>query len=134
MDGATGRIYQRGFHALALCEDCNNKTGAWYGTEYARWCQWGHTFMDAMRENPPPLVPAFNGFPLRIAKQVLVTMIASSGPTLTDRRPDLRDLCLNREAPCETPVRLATYLCNSATGRPQESPTQLTRTAAYTAW
>ncbi len=28
-----GRIEQRGAGDLTLCEDCNNKTGSWYGNE-----------------------------------------------------------------------------------------------------
>jgi hypothetical protein len=38
-DGKRGLQGQRGSGAYSLCEPCNNKTGAWYGTEYVSWAK-----------------------------------------------------------------------------------------------
>jgi len=79
---------------------------------------WGHDLLDAMRQTPVPEVPAFRGYPARIGKQVLATMIAASGPALTERRPDVRDLVLNREqVAVPDSIRLSMYLCPTSTGR-----------------
>src|ERR1700740_102769 len=32
-----GRVQQRGVGAYTLCVQCNNDTGAWYGSAYAEW-------------------------------------------------------------------------------------------------
>lgn len=113
-----GKVYQRGFHAPVLCEECNKKTGSWYGEEFAGWSRWGLELLDAMRLRPIPDVPGYTGHPLRIAKQVLSTMIAASSPDLTATRPDLVPFVLNKEstAPARS-IKLTTYLCPSSTGR-----------------
>lgn len=118
LDGGRGRIYQRGFHVPSLCGPCNNNTGAWYGVEFSRWSQWGFTVLKAMREKDPPNVPVFVGYPLRIAKQVLSTMVAASQPALTAERPDLAPFLVNRDAVAQPgQFELSAYLCPTATGR-----------------
>lgn len=113
-----GKIYQRGFHANVLCEDCNNKTGAWYGEEFAAWSRWGLQVLDAMRQRPIPNVPMHTGYPLRIAKQVVSTMIASSSTDLTANRPDLQPFVLDKDATAPAgSIQLSTYLCPTSTGR-----------------
>lgn len=117
-EGGGGRIYQRGFHANVLCEECNKKTGAWYGDEFAAWSQWGLQLLDALRQRPVPNIPAYTGYPLRIAKQVVSTMIAASSTDLTTTRPDLAPFVLDRDATAPAgSVRLSTYLCPTSTGR-----------------
>ena len=52
LEGEGGKIYQRGFHVNVLCEDCNNKTGGWYGGEFAAWSKWGLELLGATRQRP----------------------------------------------------------------------------------
>ncbi|MFA6165419.1 MAG: hypothetical protein WC700_02305 [Gemmatimonadaceae bacterium] len=71
-----------------------------------------------MRREPQPLVSAFRGYPLRIAKQVVTTMIAASSGDLLTRRPDLQSFVLNREEVAKPgQMRLTGYLCPSRNGR-----------------
>ena len=118
LEGGRGDQYQNGFHAPVLCEDCNNNTGAWYGSEFANWTKWGLKLLDEMRKPEPSLVPAYEGRPARIAKQVVSTMIASAQEGFADHNPHLRDFVLDPYrtlSPYE--LRLTTYLCPTRTGR-----------------
>ena len=117
-DGRPGRVYQRGFHAPVLCEACNNLTGAWYGAEFGKWSDWGRGLLDAMRTGSAARMPAYRGYPVRIAKQVITTMIAASTGDLLDRRPDLKSFVLNREEAAQPgQIQLTCYLCPSRSGR-----------------
>jgi hypothetical protein len=118
LEGGSGVHYQRGFHKPVLCEDCNNNTGRWYGGEFASWTQWGLNVLDEMRKPEASAVPAYEGFPVRIAKQVISTLIASAQADFADANPQLREFVLDRHrtlAPHE--LRLDTYLCPTRTGR-----------------
>jgi hypothetical protein len=117
-EGGRGDHYQRGFHKAVLCEKCNNNTGSWYGGEFATWTQWGFKLLDAMRQEEPRIVPAYRGYPARVAKQVVSTMIASAQDGFADQNPHLRDFVLDPHrtiSPDE--LRLTTYLCPTRTGR-----------------
>ena len=118
LEGGRGKQYQNGFYSNVLCEECNNITGTWYGAEFANWTKWGMKLLDALRHDPPPIVPAYTGRPARIAKQVVSTMIAASQEGFADANPHLRDFVLNphkKLTPDE--LRLAMYLCPTRTGR-----------------
>lgn len=117
-EGRRGQLYQRGFHTPVLCETCNKITGSWYGTEFAKWSDWGRSLLEAMRTGSKRPVPAFTGYPLRIAKQVVTTMIAASVGDLLERRPDLKSFVLNRDEVAKSgQIRLTGYLCPSRAGR-----------------
>src|SRR5581483_1092578 len=108
-----GRIEQRGAGARVLCEDCNNKTGSWYGNELALLSRAAHNLLArspleefdsslqpmasdvAFKQTPgrPDLGP----HPLRIAKQIVSMMLATSPPELARLHPDLPAFVLDRE-------------------------------------
>lgn len=116
--GGPARPYQRGFHQPALCERCNKLTGARYGREFSAWSKWGHQLLEEMRRELPRRVDPYIGYPARIAKQVVATMIAASQSSLTDSRPDLRMFVLDPNSHLTRgQLRLATYLCPTHTGR-----------------
>jgi hypothetical protein len=118
LEDRRGRIYQRGYHDSVFCEDCNRLTGSWYGAAYADWTRWGLGLLGAPRRSEEGVMPAHNGYPLRVCKQIIATMIAISGEGLTDLRPDLVAFVLDRTATLSpATVKLATYLCPSASGR-----------------
>lgn len=118
LEGGKGRKYQRGFHARVLCEECNNLTGAWYGNEFASWSQWGFAALERLREQSSALLPAYEGYPARIAKQVVSTLIASAQDGFADAHPQLRAFVMNRDMKLGPhQIRLATYLCPTKTGR-----------------
>lgn len=113
-----GQVFQRGYHAYVLCDECNQTTGAWYGDEFAKWSRWGFQLLDSMLQRTVPPVAEYTGYPLRIAKQVVSTMIASSAKDLTNTRPDLAHFVLEKEAVAPAGfIRLSTYLCPTSTGR-----------------
>lgn len=117
-DGRRGRIYQSGYYAPVLCESCNNLTGARYGAEFARWSEWGHLLLAEGRKKEPAHVEVFRGYPLRIAKQIVATMLAASQEELVVQRPDLRAFVMDPELSA-TPgqIRLTAYLCGTRSGR-----------------
>lgn len=118
LDGGRGNHYQNGFHRPVFCQDCNNNTGSWYGGEFTRWTKWGLIILELLRQKKPFEVPFFDGYPVRIAKQVVSTMIASANYGFVDRQPHLRDFVLNPQRTLSPDqLRLTTYLCSTRTGR-----------------
>jgi hypothetical protein len=120
-EGTKGRIYQSGFHVASLCIDCNRNTGSWYGTEFTKWSEWGHQLVEAVyqpHDAEPTMVPVYTGFPARIGKQVLSTMLAASQLELGDDYARLRELVLDRNT-VATPgeIDLAMYLSPASAGR-----------------
>jgi hypothetical protein len=117
LDGGRPTPFQNGFWTYALCEDCNKITGALYGSEFAAWTRWGMALHDAMNAGSGR-VAAHRGYPARIAKQVISTMIASSQAGFADAHPHLRSFVLDRDAKFSaSDLRLATYVVGSRTGR-----------------
>ncbi|MEP7383962.1 MAG: hypothetical protein ABI910_19945, partial [Gemmatimonadota bacterium] len=117
-DGRPGRTYQSGYHSPVICEACNKLTGARYGTEFAKWSEWGHVLLAEGRKKEPARIEGFRGCPLRIAKQIVATMLAASQEELISQRPDLRDFVVDPELAARPgQIRLATYLCGTRSGR-----------------
>ncbi len=117
LNGGRPIRFQRGYHSRVFCDDCNRRTGSWYGDEFARWSRWGLSILDGLRQPSPPAPTIFTGHPLRIVKQILSTMVASS-PGLVDRRPDIAEFVLSREQTRPLGwIRLKTFLCPTRTGR-----------------
>jgi hypothetical protein len=118
MFGAGGvRVYQSGFHSSVLCETCNRLTGSRYGTEFAKWSAWGREILRGVH-NGVMVSPPYLGYPARIAKQIVSTMIASAGSSFADRQPRLRQFVLEPEFVLgEDELNLSVYLCTTLTGR-----------------
>ena len=118
LEGGHGKPFQRGFHARVFCATCNSLTGSWYGGEFTKWSQWGFLLLEASQARSSKPIDAYEGYPLRIAKQVISTMIASSQEGFTDRHPEFRNFVLTRELTAgPAAFRLSTYLCPTRTGR-----------------
>jgi hypothetical protein len=105
-----GRIEQRGVGARTLCERCNNNTGSWYGNELALAARAGArilleevplTEFDALTESRYGRVTIKqtdkHPHPLRLIKQIITMLLATSPPTLSLSHPDLGDFVLDRE-------------------------------------
>ena len=104
-----GRIEQRGAGGQVLCEDCNNKTGSWYGNELRVAANSGARIL---RESP---LDEFDGLlehrwasvkftqsetgphPLRFIKQVVTMLLATSPVELSLAYPELGDFVLDKE-------------------------------------
>lgn len=80
----------------ALCSSCNNQTGGWYNPAYIKFAR--HCRALARPEDAGKLCQLEPSFHLqRVAKQALVSLIATSQPGLTARYPDLCTLLLGKE-------------------------------------
>ena len=106
---AGGRREQRGAGGHTLCSQCNNKTGSWYSAELARAARAGaRILVDAplgeldeqfthqwARVN---ITKTDHGpYPLRLIKQIVAMMLATSPPELSRAHPELGDFVLDRE-------------------------------------
>ena len=103
-----GRIEQRGAGAHTLCERCNNNTGSWYGTELKRAANTGAKLLmstplkefDQLLEHrwaQVKLKQTEKGpHPLRLIKQIVAMLLATSTPELTINHPELGDFVLDR--------------------------------------
>lgn len=105
-----GRLERRGAGDHTLCADCNNKTGSWYGTELRRAAKSGARILQEapLDELDAKLEPtwasvafregATRPHPLRLIKQVLTMLLATSPPELSATHPELAAFVLDREA------------------------------------
>jgi len=116
-----GRLERRGAGDHTLCAECNNNTGSWYGTELRRAAksavrilrQLPLNELDAKLEPTWASVAFRQGatrpHPLRLIKQVLAMLLATSPPELSATHPELADFVLDREA-TGLPERFQFYL------------------------
>lgn len=84
----------RGNTLAVLCKRCNNTTGSIYGTEYVPFVKDVANHADGKRHGERVQFTA-RTFPLRIVKQVLTTLCATSGD-LGSEMPYIRKLLKNR--------------------------------------
>lgn len=93
----------------SLCGPCNNNTGSWYNGAYVRMVRACAKVARPKAAGTSCDVAILN--PQRVAKQALVSLIATSQPGLTARYPGLRALLLDRESQASlVPSRLWLYL------------------------
>ena len=100
----TGTIVQ-GAKERALCASCNNRTGSWYNGAYVGLARAARKIALPKAAGTVLDVDVLN--PQRVAKQALVSIVATSQPGFTTRYPQLRTLLVSREArgPLD-PIRL----------------------------
>ena len=92
----------------ALCESCNNSTGAWYGPAYVSWAQQGVILLKAYAGGRALGASPFTIYPLRVFKQLLVMFCSACGPGLRERLPGLERYLLNRGA-TDAPAGIRLY-------------------------
>ena len=106
-----GQIEQRGAGVMALCQRCNNNTGSWYGMELVRAARSGvgilrDADLDALDRKLEPTFasvifrqqPRIGPHPLRLIKQIVTMLLATSQIEFSIANPDLGDFVLDREA------------------------------------
>jgi hypothetical protein len=89
-----GKIIQ-GAKYDSLCERCNNNTGSWYNSAYAKLVRAGQKVATPKNAGTVCEVQIVN--PQRVVKQALTSIVATSQPGLTAQYPDLRALLLDGE-------------------------------------
>jgi len=93
----------------SLCAPCNNNTGSWYNRAYIGLVRVAGKMATPKAARTSRDVSVLN--PQRVAKQALVSLVATSQPGLTARYPHLRALLCEREATGRLdPIRLWLYL------------------------
>lgn len=99
-DGLQFLNLQKGMGGWTLCAECNNKTGAWYGAEYAavanviyRALSEYKTFDDSRKND---LLVLTGVHPLRFIKQVISLFCSVNDPN-DPRFDELREFVLDKE-------------------------------------
>ena len=91
-----GEVSQRGpVGGYTLCEECNNNTGAWYGTEFAKWAHQGMDILEYTYSSPS-LYYRFHIFPLRVLKQIICMFFSITDDLFACNHPDLVRFVLNK--------------------------------------
>lgn len=98
-----GRIQQGGIGVHTLCEQCNNDTGAWYGTEYVQWAKIGQNIIHNWKAKGKTegIVTLKGVYPLRFLKQVITCFFSvvgsPDGAAFARQYPGLVQFVLNRQ-------------------------------------
>lgn len=105
-----GKVEQRGAGGAVLCRRCNNNTGSWYGSELVRAARAGARILsqlplDEIDESLEPgyaqvkftQQPQVGPHPLRLAKQIIAMLLATSQLDFSLKNPELGDFVLERE-------------------------------------
>jgi len=104
-----GQMIQGGAKYDSLCAACNNTTGSWYNGAYVRLVRAAVKLAAPRTAGAAYDVAVLN--PQRVAKQALVSIVATSQPGLTTRYPHIRTLLCEKEARGSiAPLRLWLYL------------------------
>ncbi len=87
---------QGGSRVKSLCSGCNNKTGAWYNSEYLRFVR---SCRDIAQEKAAGTTVSFSKTfrPSRVIKQGLATLTATCQSGLLEVHPEIGDLLRNRD-------------------------------------
>lgn len=104
-----GTVQQRGAGSTVLCQRCNNNTGSWYGSELVRAARAGANILsqlplaelDTKLEYTAATVgfkqqPGIGPHPLRLIKQVIAMLLATSPLDFSEANPELGDFVLDR--------------------------------------
>lgn len=89
-------ISQRGAGEHTLCENCNSKTGGWYGGAFVEWCRQGLEVLEKSGKKPSVLY-ATEIHPLRVIKQIVTMFFSVNNGRFRELHPDLVSFCLDRE-------------------------------------
>src|SRR5262249_11568940 len=75
---------------------CNNDTGAWYGTPYVDFARQAMILLHRSNAKLSLAYP-YRIFPLRVLKQIVVMFFSACGPGLRKAHPELVQFVLDRE-------------------------------------
>lgn len=110
-EGLKGKIDQKGMGDYYLCEECNNNTGSWYISEYAKFA---HTLNEMIHvENFTPRkrysFELQDVHPLRIFKAAMVMFCDINNGCFGDER--IRKFLLNKESTDFPGDKYQIYMC-----------------------
>lgn len=102
-----GKYNQRGAGRHTLCGQCNNDTGAWYGSDYVDWVRQGMRLLGASGGRVTLSYP-YEIYPLRVIKQIATMFFSACGPGFHEKHPELVRFVLNKEM-LQVPERIRFY-------------------------
>lgn len=102
-----GPIKQGGVRRYTLCEDCNTKTGHWYGDEYVRWShaaagilQQRFSDRDSLDNDPEPRCARLvfkQVCPGRFLKAITALLLSVNSPEFRLSHPELAAFVLDKD-------------------------------------
>lgn len=118
-DKPKGKISQLGSGGYTLCEQCNNDTGAWYGSAFVEWAHQAARIL-AFTRGQASLFYTYHIFPLRVLKQVVCMFFSANGPSFQSVHPDLVRFVLNKEEKYLDP-KFRIYACLNSSNRSRQT-------------
>lgn len=111
-DGAKMQQSQRGVVYEALCERCNNNTGAWYGPAYIDFaCQGYRALNNSAHRGQEEIEVTFSSVrPLRIIKQILSMFCSINSEDFITKHLYIRKLILGKNEIGLNPDRYAVFM------------------------
>ena len=107
---AAGHLEQRGAGGAVLCQRCNNNTGSWYGSELVHAARAGARILaeSPLDQLDESLEPSYinvkftqqanvGPHPLRLIKQIVAMLLATSQPEFSQANPQLGQFVLEKE-------------------------------------
>lgn len=91
-----GKELQRGIGEYSLCIKCNNNTGAWYGSDFVKWCFQGNEIL-LLCGGKPNLCYGHKLYPLRIIKQIITMFFTVNQEGFSGANQYLVEFILNKE-------------------------------------
>jgi hypothetical protein len=92
-----GDVLQRGIGNYTLCINCNNNTGAWYGSSYIDFVfQSFKILKNSKRVSETEESNFFRVYPLRIIKQIISMFFSINSPEFAVVHKDLVEFVLNK--------------------------------------
>ncbi len=105
-----GQQHQNGIGFNTLCEECNNNTGSWYGSDFARFANSGMNQCELANSKKEVTIHFQDIYPLRIIKEIVCMFLSINSPDLAYKEPELREFVLNRDiAVLSNKFRFGTY-------------------------
>jgi hypothetical protein len=89
--------FRKGLGIYSLCQECNNRTGAWYGDAFVAWTRQGFEWFDKVGGEKILNLPYYLK-PLNVLKQILVMAVAMSNEATVEDKKELRQYLLNPRA------------------------------------
>lgn len=101
-----GPVKQGGVRVYAPCEDCNNKTGHWYGDEYVKWSHAAVGILQQHFSDPDSLDNDLEPkgarlifkqvYPLRFLKAITTLLFSVNSPEFRLSHPELAAFVLDK--------------------------------------
>ena len=87
----------KGSGGYTLCEDCNNKTGVWYASDFADFVHQGMSIIRELKTPSRLIKGIYQIKPLNVLKQILTMFMSTDKSGYLRSKTDLIDFILHKE-------------------------------------